>query len=315
MLDRAKPVCVLGSSGMVGSAVVRRLRDVGFEQVCEAPGRIFADLRDPTACKLLRNPYSAIFNCAAVVGGIRANLDRPATFIYDNLQMTLNILCEMKMPGTKLIQFGSSCMYPAKCEQPMRETALLTGKPEPTNRPYAIAKLAALTLAQAHHAQYGYAEAEVITLIPPNLYGPGDNYDPRTSHVVAAMIRRFHEAKVHNDSFVINWGDGTAVREFMYVDDLATVALHAADNYHSARPLNVGTNRSLDLRRLAQLVAEVVGFEGLIRWDNDERLNGMRVKQMDSSRAHKLGWKPKVSLREGLEYAYADYLDAYGAGE
>ncbi len=289
---------------MVGQALIRRL---GHEP-CEcltAPRTI--DLRERAAVDrwLGENRPDAIILAAARVGGILANATRPAEFLYDNLAIATNVIdAAHRHDVGKLLFLGSSCIYPRDAAQPIGEEALLSGPLEPTNEAYAIAKIAGLKLAAAYRAQYG---RDFISAMPTNLYGPGDNWDPATSHVVPALIRKAHAAKLAQaDTFSI-WGSGTPRREFLHVDDLADACVVLLQDYSDVRPINVGSGEDIAIGDLAKLVAEVVGYEGEIATD-PSKPDGTPRKLMDNSRIAAMGWTPSISLRQGLEQAYAAYL-------
>jgi GDP-L-fucose synthase len=300
-------VYVAGHRGLVGSALVRRLRAEGYENLI-LRSREEVDLRDPAAVDRFfaeeRPKY--VFLAAAKVGGIWANATYPADFIRDNLQIQVNVIDAGYRYGIKkLVFFGSSCIYPKHAPQPLKEEYLLTGPLEPTNEAYAVAKIAGLKMLQAYRRQYGFCG---ICLMPTNLYGPGDNFDPQTSHVVPALIRRFHEAKVRAQRQVVVWGTGTPRREFLHVDDLADAAVFLMRHYDDERPINVGVGEDVSVRELAELVAEVVGYQGEIVFD-PSKPDGTPRKLLDVSRLHRLGWRPAIGLREGLQQTYQWFLE------
>jgi len=243
---------------------------------------------------------------AGKVGGILTNAAHPAEFLYDNLLIEANVIDAAWRNGTRKLQFlGSSCIYPKFAPQPIREESLLTGPLEPTNEAYAIAKIAGLKLAQAYRAQYGFS---AISLMPTNLYGPGDNFDPETSHVLPALIRRFHEAKLAGASEVTLWGTGTPRREFLHVDDLAAAACFAMENYDGAEPLNVGTGEDVTIAELAAIVAQTVGYHGAVRFD-PSKPDGTPRKLLDVSRLAALGWRARIQLEDGIAATYAWYVE------
>ena len=302
---------VAGHRGLVGSALVRRLRAEGYENLI-LRSREEVDLRDPAAVDRFfaeeRPEY--VFLAAAKVGGIWANATYPADFIRDNLQIQVNVIDAAYRYGIKkLVFFGSSCIYPKHAPQPLKEEYLLTGPLEPTNEAYAVAKIAGLKMLQAYRRQYGFCG---ICLMPTNLYGPGDNFDPQTSHVLPALIRRFHEAKVRAQRQVVVWGTGTPRREFLHVDDLADAAVFLMRHYEEERPINVGVGEDVSIRELAELVAEVVGYQGEIVFD-PSKPDGTPRKLLDVSRLHGLGWRASIPLREGLRQTYEWYLREGGA--
>jgi GDP-L-fucose synthase len=310
-VDRRSRVYVAGHRGLVGSALVRRLRAEGYENLI-LRSREEVDLRDPAAVDRFfaeeRPEY--VFLAAARVGGIWANATYPADFIRDNLQIQVNVIDAGYRYGIKkLVFFGSSCIYPKHAPQPLKEEYLLTGPLEPTNEAYAVAKIAGLKMLQAYRRQYGFCG---ICLMPTNLYGPGDNFDPQTSHVVPALIRRFHEAKVRAQRQVVAWGTGTPRREFLHVDDLADAAVFLMRHYDDERPINVGVGEDVSVRELAELVAEIVGYQGEIVFD-PSKPDGTPRKLLDISRLHGLGWRASIPLREGLRQTYEWYLREGGA--
>ncbi len=300
-------IYVAGHRGMVGSAIVRKLKQEGFNNLV---------VRNSTELDL-RNQHQVntffatekpkyVFLAAAKVGGILANDTYRAQFLYDNLMIESNIIEASYRTGvTKLLFLGSSCIYPKLAPQPLKEEYLLTGLLEPTNEPYAIAKIAGIKLCEAYHDQYG---CNFISAMPTNLYGQGDNYDLQTSHVIPAMIRKFHEAKKNNAPTVQIWGTGKPLREFMYVDDLADASFFLMQQYNEKSFLNVGTGEEISIRDLAEYVRLAVEFKGEIVFDTSKP-DGTPRKLMDSSRLHSLGWNHSVNLTEGLEKAYQFYLD------
>jgi len=302
-------VYVAGHRGLVGSAIMRRLREKGYRRlILRTRGEL--DLRDQAAVRAFfeRERPEYVFLAAARVGGIYANATYPAEFIYDNLAIQTNVIEAAYRCGVRKLMFlGSSCIYPKFAPQPMREEHLLTGALEPANEPYAIAKIAGLKMCEAYNRQYG---TDFLAVMPTNLYGIGDNFDLRTSHVIPALIRKFHEAKRAGADFVEVWGTGNPRREFLYVDDLADACVFLMENY-SARDLggfvNVGTGTDLTIRELAETIRRIVGYEGEIRF-NPEKPDGTPRKLLDVSRITALGWKPKVSLEEGLRRTYEWYV-------
>jgi GDP-L-fucose synthase len=300
-----KRVWVAGHRGLVGGAIVRRLQDEPC-QVLTA-GRERADLRRQQEVEdwmAEARPHSVVL-AAARVGGILANERYPADFIQDNLQSQTNVIAAAQRLGVeKLVFLGSSCIYPKYAEQPLTEDALLTGPLEPTNESYSIAKIAGIKLCQAHRRQHG---ADFVSAMPTNLYGPGDNFHPEHSHVIPALIRRFHEAKMNGDSQVTVWGSGTSMREFLYVDDCADAVVHILKHYSGERHLNVGTGTDVTIRELAETVKRVVGFEGELAWDTTKP-DGTPRKLMDVSRLEALGWRARTDLEAGLAKTYDWYL-------
>ncbi|MFQ5538346.1 MAG: GDP-L-fucose synthase family protein [Gemmatimonadota bacterium] len=296
-------IYVAGHRGLVGSALVRALRARGFTNLITA-GREEVDLTDAAATRaflLEARPRYALL-AAARVGGILANSTYPADFLRDNLAIELNTITALHEAGVeKALFLGSSCIYPREAPQPIPEEALLTGPLEPTNEAYAVAKIAGIKLCQAYRSQYG---AHFISAMPTNLYGPGDNFDLETSHVLPALIRRFHEAKVSGAPAVTLWGTGTPRREFLHVDDLAEACIFLLERYDEDAPINVGTGKDLTIAELASLVARVVSYEGEIRYDSS-RPDGTPRKLLDVSRIRALGWSPSILLEQGIRDTYA----------
>ena len=303
---KGKTVFVAGHNGMVGAALVRRLAQEGVEVL--AIRRAEVDLRDQAAVNAwfaAKRPQ-AVFLAAATVGGIVANNTLRAEFIYDNLAIAANVIHAAHVNATeKLMFFGSSCIYPRLAPQPMREDSMLTGTLEPTNEPYAIAKIAGIKMVEAYRSQYG---ANFISVMPTNLYGRGDNYHPEYSHVVAALIRRFHEARVSGTKDVAVWGTGTPRREFLYVDDLADACIHLMKTYSEEELVNIGTGEDITIAEFARVVAATVGYTGAISFDTS-RPDGTPRKLLDVSRLAKLGWRASTSLEDGLKLAYQAYLN------
>ncbi len=298
---------------MVGAALVRRLEREGYRNLVLRT-RQELDLRDAHAVEgfFSEERPEYVFLAAAKVGGIWANATYPADFIRDNLQIQVNVIDAAYRHGVKkLLFFGSSCIYPKHAPQPLKEEYLLTGPLEPTNEAYAVAKIAGLKMVQAYRRQYGFCG---ICLMPTNLYGPGDNFDPQTSHVLPALIRRFHEAKVKGMSEVVVWGTGTPRREFLHVDDLADAAVFLMRHYDDERPINVGVGEDLSIRELAELVAEVVGYRGRIVFD-PSKPDGTPRKLLDVSRLQGLGWRPRIQLRDGLRDTYEWFMHAERRGQ
>ena len=302
-MDSSSKVYVAGNTGLVGSAIVRMLHMKGYTNIRSSPSSRW-DLRDQRDVEdfFRINQPEYVYLAAAKVGGIVANRDYPAHFIYDNLMIQSNIINYARKYGVKKLLFlGSSCIYPKMCEQPIKESYLMTGPLEPTNDAYAIAKIAGIKLCQAYRKQYGF---NAISLMPTNLYGPNDNFDLESSHVLPAMIRKFYEAK----DKVTLWGDGSAMREFLHVDDLAEACFECMKSYDSSDVINVGTGQDVTIKELAETVADVVGFKGEIVWDTSKP-NGTPRKVLNIEKIKTLGWKPKISLREGIESTYEWFKD------
>ena len=302
---KGKTVYVAGHRGMVGGALVRRLARENVT-IVTAP-RSEVDLRDQAAVNawFAKTRPQVVFHAAAKVGGIVANNTLRAEFIYENIVIATNVIQAAHSNGVQKLMFlGSSCVYPKLAAQPLREDSLLTGPLEPTNEPYAIAKIAGMKMAEAYRAQYG---SDFINVMPTNLYGPGDNYHPEYSHVVAALIRRFHEAKESNAPSVVVWGTGTPRREFLYVDDMADACVHLMKTYSSDQLVNIGTGNDITIAEFARVVAEMVGYKGKIEFDTSKP-DGTPRKLLDVGRLSKLGWRAATSLNDGIKLAYQAFL-------
>ena len=303
---RGKTVFVAGHRGMVGSALVRRLAREDVELL--TAGRAEVDLRNQAAVFgwFAKARPQVVFLAAAKVGGIVANNTLRAEFIYDNIAIAANVIEAAHRNGAEKLMFlGSSCIYPKLAPQPMREDSMLTGPLEETNEPYAIAKIAGIKMVEAYRSQYG---CDFINVMPTNLYGPGDNYHPEYSHVVPALIRRFHEAKLSGAASVAVWGTGTPRREFLYVDDMADACMHLMKIYSESELVNIGTGKDITIADFAALVATVTGYRGEIRFDTS-RPDGTPQKLLDVTRLAKLGWRARTSLEDGIRLAYQAYLD------
>ncbi|PJZ53401.1 GDP-L-fucose synthase [Leptospira adleri] len=311
-MEKTAKIYIAGHKGLVGSAIERVLRKEGFENII---GRSHSEL-DLTEQKdvldfFKREKPDYVFLAAAKVGGIYANNTYPAEFIFSNLQIQNNIIDACyRFHVKKLVFLGSSCIYPKFAQQPMDEGQLLDGKLEPTNEPYAVAKIAGIVMCQSYNRQYG---TNYISVMPTNLYGPGDNYHPENSHVLPALIRRFHEAKIKNLPEVVVWGTGKPLREFLYSDDMARACVFLMKNYDvngdpkGGEHVNVGSGIEVSIRELAETVKDVVGYQGLLTFDLTKP-DGTPRKLLDVSKLHKMGWKHQVELREGIELAYADFV-------
>ena len=303
-----KRVFIAGHSGMVGSALLRRLAREMIVPVTISHAEL--DLRDQAAvrCWFAANRPQAVFMAAGKVGGIAANDARRAEFIFDNLMMTANVVDAAYRAGVeKLMIFGSACLYPKNSPQPIGEEMLLTGGLEPTNEPYAVAKIAGVKLAESYRRQY---EADFISVMPTNLYGPGDNYHPEDSHVIAALIRRFHAARMIGAPEVTVWGTGMPRREFMHVDDLADAAVHVMRHHSSEAIVNIGTGVDHSIGALARMIAAMVGYAGAIRFDG-ARPDGVARRLLSVERLGRLGWRASITLEDGLPTAYRDFLTRF----
>jgi GDP-L-fucose synthase len=301
-LRKNSKIFVTGHRGMVGSALVRRLRVAGYDHLLLRT-RDELDLLDQRAVQAFLSEHRPdyIFIAAAKVGGIQANNRYRADFLYQNLQLETNLIHGAHLAGIQHLMFlGSSCIYPRDCPQPIREDYLLTGPLEPTNEPYAIAKIAGIKLCESFNQQFGRG---YVSVMPTNLYGPNDNYDLENSHVLPALIRKAHEAKVRGDSAYVVWGSGTPRREFLYVDDLADACVHLAQQGYQGPLVNIGTGEDVTIRELAETVMRVVGFDGRVVYDASKP-DGTPRKWLDVSRLTSLGWRAKTSLLEGIRLAY-----------
>ena len=308
-IDLNASIYVAGHRGLVGSAIWRELERAGFTNLI---GRTRAELDLLDAAAVTRfyaeTKPQFIFVAAAKVGGILANDTRPAQFLYENLQIQNNLIHGAHSAGVKKLLFlGSSCIYPKHAAQPLKEDYLLTGPLEPTNEWYAIAKIAGIKMCQAYRRQYG---CDYISAMPTNMYGPNDNYDLQSSHVLPALIRKFHEAKAAGKSEVTCWGTGAPLREFLYADDLARACVFLMENYSDEQFINVGYGSDLSIRELAETVKRITRFNGNIIWDTTKP-DGTPKKLMDSSRLFALGWKPQVDLEQGIRLAYEDFLKRF----
>jgi len=302
-------VYVAGHGGLVGSAVVRRLQAEGLRNLLTAT-RDQLDLRDQAAVNywFRANRPEYVFLVAGTVGGILANSTRPAEFIYDNMMIHATVVHAAHLYGVKkLLYLGSSCIYPRECAQPIKEEYLLTGLLEQTNEPYALAKIAGIKLCQAYRRQYGH---DFISAMPTNLYGPFDNFDLQSSHVLPAMIRKFHDARTEGRDEVQLWGTGSPRREFLHVDDLADACLFIMQRYDEAEHINVGTGEDLTIRELAEMVRDVVHPQARLVFD-PSKPDGTPRKLLDVGRLQRLGWRPRIALREGVAATYAWFLDNY----
>jgi len=307
MLQDANNIFVAGHRGLVGSAIVRRLQRAGCDRLLLA-GRDQLDLRnrDSVEAFFAANKPDVVFLAAAKVGGIHANNSYPAQFLFENLQIQNNVIDAAYRHGAKKLTFlGSSCIYPKLAPQPIREDYLLTGPLEPTNEWYAIAKIAGIKLCQAYRREYGF---NAISLMPTNLYGPGDNFDLANSHVLPALMRKFHEAKLRGDKQVVMWGSGTPRREFLHVDDLADAVVQLTETYEGEDIVNIGVGHDISIRELTELMREITGYQGEIVADTSKP-DGTPRKLLDVSRLHALGWEAKIPLRQGVEDTYRWFVE------
>lgn len=301
-MNKDSKIYLAGHTGLVGSAIYRKLKNEGYKNIITRTHKEL-DLTNQQQTQefFQKERPEYVFLAAAKVGGIKANDTYPADFAYINIMIESNVIKASYDYGVKKLLFlGSSCIYPKLCPQPIKEEYLLTGPLEPTNEAYAIAKIAGLKMCHYFNKQYG---TNFISVMPTNLYGPNDNFDLETSHALAAILRKFHEAKINNKPYVEVWGTGNPRREFLHVDDLADAVLHLMNNYDGKEPINIGTGEDLTIKELAQLVKEVVGYEGEIRFDTTKP-DGTPRKLLDVTRLHNTGWRHKIELEEGLELTY-----------
>jgi GDP-L-fucose synthase len=313
VMQKNAPIFVAGHRGLVGSALVRTLQYQGFTNILTRTHSEL-DLENQSAVdaffKSERPEY--VFLSAAKVGGIYANNTFPAEFAYSNMQIQCNIVhCSYKYNVKKLLFLGSSCIYPKFAPQPMNESSLLSGPLEETNKAYAIAKIAGIVMCQSYNRQYG---TNFVSVMPTNLFGPADNYHGQNSHVLPALIKRFHEAKVNKSPEVAIWGTGSALREFLYSDDLADACIFLMQHYNDSEIVNIGSGEEISIKNLAHLVKDVVGYSGELTFDTSKP-DGTPRKLLDCSKIHTLGWKHRVTMREGLEIAYGDFVKRWDAGE
>lgn len=305
-MKKGAKIYVAGHRGMVGSAIVRELERQGYTNIIT---RTHAELdlcrQEAVEKFFVEEKPEYVFLAAAKVGGIVANSEALADFMYDNMILEMNVIHSAWKNGCKKLEFlGSSCIYPKLAPQPMKEDCLLTSSLEPTNEAYALAKISGLKYCEYLNRQYG---TDYISVMPTNLYGPNDNYHPTHSHVLPALIRRFHEAKEKHLPYVTCWGDGSALREFLYVDDLANLCVFLMNHYSGNETVNAGTGKELSIKQLTELVAKIIGYEGEIRWD-PTKPNGTPRKLLDVSKATQLGWTYKTELEDGIRLSYSDFL-------
>lgn len=308
-MEKNAKIYVAGHRGLVGSAIVRNLETQGYTNIVK---KTFDELdltnQVATADFLAAEKPEYVFLAAAKVGGIHANNTQPAEFIFDNIQVQNNVIHNAYLSGVKKLLFlGSSCIYPRDCPQPIKEEYLLTGPLEKTNEAYAIAKIAGIKMCQAYNKQYG---TKFISVMPTNLYGPNDNFDLESSHVLPALLRKFHDAKIENKKEVVMWGTGSPMREFLHVDDLADACVHLMNTYDSSEIVNIGTGEDISIKDLAGIIKEIVGFKGEIMNDTTKP-DGTPRKLLDVSKLHSLGWKHSIELTEGIEMTYKWFLENY----
>lgn len=306
-MEKTSKIYVAGHNGLVGSSIMRKLKDDGYTNIIARTSSEL-DLReyDSVSSFFEKEKPEYVFLAAAKVGGILANSDFGGDFIYDNLMIEANIIKNAQAHGVKKLLFlGSSCIYPKLCPQPIKEEYFLDGKLEETNKPYAVAKIAGIIMCQAFNKQYG---TNFISVMPTNLYGPNDNFDLKSSHVMPALIRKFHDAKVNNEPTVTVWGTGTPRREFLHVDDLADAVVYLMNNYDDGEIVNIGTGIDLTIKELAEMIKEAVGYTGEIIFDTNKP-DGTPRKQLDVSKLESLGWKAKTELRDGIKMSYDWYVE------
>ncbi|MBD8025684.1 GDP-L-fucose synthase [Ureibacillus sp. Re31] len=306
-MELTSKIYVAGHRGLVGSAIVRKLKEQGYNNIVVRTSKEL-DLRDKLQVDAFFEEQQPefVFLAAAKVGGIVANNTYPADFIRDNLMIQTNVIDAAYRKGVKKLLFlGSTCIYPKFARQPMNEAALLTGELEPTNEPYAIAKIAGIKMCESYNRQYG---TNYICAMPTNLYGPNDNFDLETSHVLPALIRKFHEAKLRNELYVEVWGTGAPKREFLYSDDLADAVIYLMNHYHGNQFVNVGVGKDISIKELAEKIQKVVGFEGEIKF-NPSKPDGTPRKLVDVTKLNKLGWYATTSLEDGIERTYKWFLE------
>lgn len=305
-MEKESKIYVAGHNGMVGSAIVRELKKQGYNNIITRSHKELDLCKQDDVEDFFENEKPEyVFLAAAKVGGIIANQEALADFMYENMMIEMNVIHSAWKNACKKLEFlGSSCIYPRMAKQPMKESYLLTSELEKTNEAYALAKISGLKYCEYLNKQYG---TNYISLMPTNLYGPNDNYHPTHSHVIPALIRRFHEAKQNEDKSVTCWGDGSPLREFLYVDDLANLCVFLMNNYSGNETVNAGTGKEISIKELTELVAKIVGYNGEILWDTSKP-NGTPRKLLDISKTKKLGWKYKIELEDGIKYAYEDFL-------
>ena len=309
-MKKGSRIFVAGHKGLVGSSIVRRLKSEGYTNIWTVD-RSEVDLTNQKEVNKWFKAHEPkyVINAAAKVGGIIGNQNHKAEMIYQNLMIESNLIESAYRNGCKKYLFlGSSCIYPKEPQLPITEDQLMTGKLEPTNDAYAVAKIAGIYLCKSYRQQYGF---DAISVMPCNLYGPGDNYHPENSHVLPGLIRRFHEAKINESPTVTCWGDGTPLREFLYTDDLADACVFLMNNYDGEDPINVGSGTEISIKTLAETIAKTVGYQGKIEWDTSKP-NGTMRKVMDVSKIKSLGWSPQVPFESGVAVSYGDFITRFG---
>lgn len=306
-MEKDAKIYVAGHTGLVGSAIMRLLQKKGYQNIiCRSSKELDLRHQQAVADFFIREKPDYVFLAAAKVGGIWANNTYPADFIFDNLMIQANVIHQAYVTKVrKLLFLGSSCIYPKHCPQPMKEEYLLNGKLEPTNEPYAVAKIAGIKMCQSYNRQYN---TKFICVMPTNLYGPGDNFDPLNSHVIPGLIYKFHQAKIAGAQEVVLWGTGTPRREFLYVDDLAEACLFLMEHYDSSEIINIGVGDDITIRELAQIIAEIVGYDGSLKFDPSYP-DGSPRKLLDLSRLSSMGWQAKTPLKKGLVQTYTWFLE------
>ncbi len=308
-MDKASKIFVAGHKGLVGSAITRNLQNSGYNNLL-LKERSELDLSDTVATEnfFQKEAPEYVFLAAALVGGIHANNTRKADFIYQNLLVQNSVIgASWKYGVKKLVFLGSSCIYPKMAEQPIKESSFLTGPLEETNDAYAVAKIAGIKMCQSFNSQYG---TNFISIMPTNLYGPNDNFDLESSHVLPALIRKFHDAKKENKKSVTLWGTGKPMREFLYVDDMADASVFLMNNYNSGEIINVGTGVDVTIKELAETISDEIGFEGTVEWDSTKP-DGTPRKQLDVTKLHDLGWRHKTELKDGIKKTYDWFRNTY----
>lgn len=308
-MNKNSKIYIAGHKGLVGSAIARNLQNQGYiNLITKTKNELNLLNQSDVNNFFLKEKPEFVFLAAAKVGGILANSTYPADFIYQNLQIQNNIIEASRLNNVKKLLFlGSSCIYPKICPQPIKEEYLLTGKLEPTNEPYALAKISGIKMCQAYNKQFG---TNFISVMPTNLYGPFDNFDLNSSHVLPALIRKFHEAKINSKKSVEVWGTGLAMREFLHVDDMADACVYLMNNYNKSQFINIGTGKDIQIKELTEIIRSITEFKGEIVWDKSKP-DGTPKKLLDVSMLHNLGWKHKIDLREGIKTTYEWFLKNY----